>query len=403
MNGPSRLASPVWSADERRPRAPVRVVLFAAALGLAVGGVGVVRRLLPPGVLDSLLAPVPPAFVAAPGVRRAVAGVAGAALVLAVLAVAGTTLDRRRLRDYGLRLDRGWWVDCGAGLLLGAALMTLVFAVEYAAGWVAVRGTLRATGPLPFPVAFAATVVLFLGAGTAEELLVRGYVLTNLAEGVCALGNRAAVAAATLGSSALFGALHAGNPNATAVSTVAVGLGGVLLALGYVLTGELGLPVGLHVAWNVFQGPVYGYPVSGVDTGVSLLVIARSGPGIATGGPFGPEAGLTGVGAMVVGALAIAGYVRRREGGVALAPVSVPELRERRWVRPSDDGGDGSDERSGKGPTDECEGEGGGRDEDGGDDRSGQEPADDGGDGSGDRAGSGPTDEDADDRSGRGP
>lgn len=335
MSRVARLPWPVWNAAERRLRAPVRLVAFVAALGLANAGIGIGRGLLP----ARLARPFPvPAAVAA-----AVAAVGAAALLVGLLALAAATLDRRRLRDYGLALDRDWWLDFGAGVLLGAALMTLVFAVEYAAGWVAVVGTARASGSLPFPAALLAAAVLLLGAGAAEELLVRGYVLTNLAEGLRALGNRTAVAAATLGSSALFGALHAGNPNATAVSTAAVALGGVVLALGYVLTGDLGLPVGLHVAWNLFQGPVYGYPVSGVEFGVSALVVERSGPRVATGGPFGPEAGLTGVGAMVVGSAAVAGYVRWRYGELSLAPLSVPALRWWRWAHP----GQRSDERPG--------------------------------------------------------
>ncbi|MFB6301299.1 MAG: lysostaphin resistance A-like protein [Haloferacaceae archaeon] len=335
-----RLAWPVWNAAERRPRAPVRLALFAAALGLAGAGVGFALRRLPPAVRDRLLGAVPSAVVGSPGVRQAVGAVAGAGLLLALVAGAGVALDRRRLRDYGLALDRDWWLDCGFGLCLGAALLSLVFAVEYAAGWVAVRGTVRAAGPLAFPAAFAAAAALFVAVGVAEELLLRGYVLTNLAEGLGALGNRAAVVLATLASSALFGALHAGNPNATAVSTVAVGAGGVMLALGYVLTGDLAIPIGLHTTWNLFQGAVYGYPVSGMDLGVSALVTVRSGPRIATGGAFGPEAGLTGAGAMVVGSVAIAAYVRWRGGRLALAPVSVPALRWWRWARPGARDGD---------------------------------------------------------------
>ena len=331
-----RLLWPVWNAAERRPRAPVRLALFAVALLASSAGIGIGVGLLASTLLAPLRASLPPALVGAPLVGNAVGTAAGTVLVVALVALAGVALDRRRLRDYGLGIDRDWWLDLGFGLLLGALLLTLVFAVEYAAGWVAVRETFRTAGPLPFPTAFLAAVVLFLGVGVTEELLLRGYVLTNLAEGVGVLGGRAAVGLATLGSSALFGVLHAANPNATPVSTVAVGLAGVMLALGYVLTGDLAIPIGLHVTWNLFQGPVYGYPVSGTDLGVSALVLARSGPRAATGGPFGPEAGLTGIGAMVLGTVAIVGYVRWRYGRVDLAPLSVPALRWWRWAEPVD-------------------------------------------------------------------
>lgn len=333
----ARLLAPVWNSTERRLRAPWRLLLFAVALGLAVAGVGLVFS-RPPSPLARLVARVPPSFVDSPLVRQAVGATAAAVVLSALVAVAAVVLDRRPLRDYGLAVDRDWWLDLAFGFALGAALMGLVFAVEYALGWVVVRGTLRAAAPLSFPAAFLAAVVLFLAVGMAEELLLRGYVLTNVAEGLRALGRTVAIVLAILFSSALFGVLHAGNPNATALSTAAIALGGVMFALGYVLTGDLAIPVGLHVSWNLFQGPVFGYPVSGLDIGVAVLVTARRGPTVATGGPFGPEAGLTGIGAMVLGILAVVAYVRRRRGHIAFAPVTVPRLRWWWWTRPADVG-----------------------------------------------------------------
>ncbi|MFB6305344.1 MAG: lysostaphin resistance A-like protein [Haloferacaceae archaeon] len=339
MAGP--LLRPLWNASERRLRAPWRFLLFGAALALVFAAVGVVARRVPPSLVAAVVRPLPPAVVASTLVRRAAATV-GAAVVLTLLVVlAALVVDRRSVSDYGLGVDRDWWLDCGFGLALGAALMTLVFAAEYAAGWVAVTGTFVASGPLSFGPAFLAAVVLFLAVGFAEELLLRGYVLTNVAEAFRVFGDRTAVGVAVVGSSALFGALHAANPGATAVSTAVVGLGGVLLALGYILTGDLAIPVGLHVTWNLFQGPVYGFPVSGVDPRVSVLVLDRTGPTLATGGAFGPEAGLVGVGAMVVGGVAVVAYVRRRYGELAVAPVAVPRLRWWRWARPVPTEGDG--------------------------------------------------------------
>jgi hypothetical protein len=38
-------------------------------------------------------------------------------LLLVSVAVVGRYLDRRRFRDFGVRLRRGWWLDLGFGLL----------------------------------------------------------------------------------------------------------------------------------------------------------------------------------------------------------------------------------------------------------------------------------------------
>ncbi|MFC6726909.1 CPBP family intramembrane glutamic endopeptidase, partial [Halobium palmae] len=180
---------------------------------------------------------------------------------------------------------------------LGAGLMTVVFLVELAAGWVRVTGTFEG-GATGFLVGFVGILVVFLFVGVYEELVARGYLLTNVAEGLAGyVGVNGATAVAVLVSSALFGLAHFGNPNATLLSTFNVGLAGVMLALGYVLTDELAIPVGLHITWNFFQGVVYGFPVSGTGGFAKVLVVEQGGPTLLTGGSFGPEAGLLGVGA----------------------------------------------------------------------------------------------------------
>ncbi|MEF8856444.1 MAG: CPBP family intramembrane glutamic endopeptidase, partial [Haloplanus sp.] len=256
----------LWNDAERRPRALFRVALLVVvtallAVGTSLGtsiGVGPVRALVAATVGE-----------AAATAASAVVGVVltGSTVSLAVL-IAGRYIDRRRLRDFGLRIDRGWWLDCGFGLALGAGLMTLLFVVGLGAGWVRITGTVRPRSG--FAVRFLGLVIVFVVVGVYEELLLRGYLLTNAAEGlVRRLGDRGAVVGATVLSSLVFGLAHATNPNATALSTGTIVVAGGMLAAGYVLTGELAVPIGLHTTWNLFQGGVYGFPVSGLGVGAS--------------------------------------------------------------------------------------------------------------------------------------
>jgi membrane protease YdiL (CAAX protease family) len=304
------LRRPFWNAQERRCRALWRLLLAWLAMALLELAFGhLLRRLgvYTAGSLTWACIGLVPLFV--------------------VLWLAGRLLDRRPLADYGFHLNRLWWLDFAFGLALGAALMTGVFVVEWALGWVSVREVLFVReGNQPFLLALFGPLSLFVYVGISEEVTVRGYLLTNLAEGLNLrrVGPRCAVGLAWLISSALFGWMHAANPNATLVSTLYLMLAGVFLGLGFVLTGSLAISIGLHITWNLFEGNVFGFPVSGLDlTQVTVLRIRQAGPRLWTGGAFGPEAGLLGLCAGGLGALAIVSWVKRRTGGVSLfAPIA---------------------------------------------------------------------------------
>jgi CAAX protease family protein len=257
----------------------------------------------------------------------------GAALVAAASVwFCGRSLDGRLFSGFGLRLDRAWWSDLGFGLVLGASLMTGIFLLQLAAGWVTVTGSFVTAGGGAFFPAILTPVVLFVCVGFYEELVSRGYQLTNLAEGLngVGVGPGGAIVLAWILSSSLFAFLHLSNPNASALGTLNIFLAGMMLGAGYVLTGQLAIPIGLHVTWNLFQGNVFGFPVSGLDiTGATLIATRQAGPALLTGGPFGPEAGLIAPAAMAVGVGLIALRVRRRTGklGLHLPLAESPSVR----------------------------------------------------------------------------
>ncbi|SDX94104.1 CPBP family intramembrane glutamic endopeptidase [Halopenitus persicus] len=313
---PTPVRRALWNGEEARPRTPIRLVLaIAVFLAIAIGASIAV---------GALSLPTPEGTAA-----LVVAGAGSLAVTAVGCTVAARVVDRRPLADYGLRIDRGWWIDCGFGLALGAALQAAIFLAGWAAGWYVPRETLVSRSGEPVLLAFAGVLAFFLAVGIYEELLVRGWLLTNLAEGFRVVGDRFAAALATVLSAGVFGVLHATNPNATALSTAIIGLAGVFLALGYLLTGELAIPIGVHVTWNLVQGAGFGFGVSGVSLPVTAIETRVVGPTVLTGGRFGPEGGLLGLGGVLLGCAAIAWWVRRRTGGIRLHPaVTDPDLRK---------------------------------------------------------------------------
>ncbi len=257
-------------------------------------------------------------LAASPALR--VASFAAASLVATVASVwlAGRLFDRRPFSGFGLRLDRVWWLDLCFGLALGALLMTAIFSVELAAGWITVTGAFEVAGEgRPFALAILFPLVAFVCVGFYEELLSRGYQLQNMAEGLNfpSLGPKKAILLAWVLSSAVFGLLHLANPGASLISTLNITFAGLLLGTGYVLTGRLAIPIGLHITWNFFQGNVFGFPVSGLKpTSATFVSIEQGGPSLFTGGAFGPEAGLLDPIATLVGSLLIWLWVRARSG-----------------------------------------------------------------------------------------
>ncbi len=167
------------------------------------------------------------------------------------------------------------------GFVFGAVYMSALMAVLLVAGWY----RLRPAGGIPF-VGLALALLVFFGVGFAEEVLFRGLLFPFVER-------RAGSLLALTSSALVFGLGHVFNPNATLLAGVAIAVeAGILFAAVYMLTQNLWVPIGLHWSWNLFEGPVYGTPVSGLDEWPSLFAAREVGPDLWTGGRFGPEAGL---------------------------------------------------------------------------------------------------------------
>lgn len=176
-------------------------------------------------------------------------------------------------------LTRGAVVGAVVGLVVGAVLFSVIVGFIWILGGISFDGT---GYPEDWPNVLVQIAVF---AGIFEEIVTRG-VLFRLAEEL--IGSWGAV----ILSGALFGLAHAGNTNATLLSVVSIAASaGLLFPIVYMLTRNLWICIGIHVAWNAVQGIVYGIPVSGNESS-GLLVTHATGPELISGGAFGVEASI---------------------------------------------------------------------------------------------------------------
>ena len=311
-----------WNTEQARLRVVFRIVLQLTVFFILMKGLAALLRV--------------PGEIAAGAPARVYLAVAGVRLLRVLISVwlAARLLDHRRLADFGLQLDKGWWQDLAFGLVLGALMMGAVFGIQLAAGWATISDTLHTVDGGSFWLYAGVFVVLFVCVGFSEELLYRGYHMTNLAEGLnhTLIGKKWAVILAVILSSALFGLFHLGSPHSNWVSTIIIGLWGVWGGLAYAWTGRLAIPIGVHTAWNLFQGNVFGFPVSGTTFAAetaTVFSIRQAGPTLWTGGVFGPEGGLLGLLVILAGLVIMAGWVKWRQGRIGL------DLQLAQYVRPS--------------------------------------------------------------------
>lgn len=127
---------------------------------------------------------------------------------------------------------------------------------------------------------FLGLVIMFIVA-VLEELLFRAFILRRLMR----LTNRWI---ALIASAVLFALVHFSNMDITLLGLLNVFLGGLLFGVSFMLTRSLSFIISLHFAWNFLQGPVLGFPVSGLPF-ESLLIMERSKNSIINGGLFGFE------------------------------------------------------------------------------------------------------------------
>lgn len=225
----------------------------------------------------------------------------GSILISAALVgwACGALLEELPWRALGCSPHRGWLKNLGLGSVLGTA--TLLLAALLATVTRGVHLRFDPAGPRSIGQTLAVSLLLFVFAAAAEEILFRGYPLQTLTRANLAwLG--------VLLTSVPFAAVHLNNPHAVRGFTfVNTALAGVWLAFAYLRTRSLWLPLALHWSWNWTQSSLLGFPVSGIEriAPAPLLQAMNAGPDWLTGGAYGIEGGAACTVALLISTLVI--------------------------------------------------------------------------------------------------
>lgn len=319
-----------WNKNQKRLRTLWRLALHTLLVFVLTGlitisllfTVVIIDVIAGTSLSDVVSGREPMVMVTNPWLSSVIISIATLMGVFLATYLCGRWIDRRSFTSFGFYLSKAWWKDFTFGFVLGALLMGLIFLFGWVTGNIRVIGFFQTFSEHgKFLTGFHQAVFFFLCVGFYEELLSRGYHLVNLAEGFSGkiLGKRGAVILSILVSSFVFGLLHWNNPNASWVSTINLFLAGLFLGLGMILKGSLAIPIGLHISWNLFQGNIFGFPVSGTMMGATVIATQSVGPEWLMGGLFGPEAGVVGLLAMVVGSVIILLWMQRK------GPISLRE------------------------------------------------------------------------------
>lgn len=183
---------------------------------------------------------------------------------------AAVYLDKRPLQEYEIKIIRRWVSNFVAGFGIGGVIPTVAVAIGVIGGWVTIDGTGYAltTGYLR---SVGLALVIIMGVAVVEALVFRGYVLTNALEGLDLrwVSTTTTIVSAWSASRLLFALAYIA---ATLVAKFHLLSAGLPLGLAYLVSGQLGLPIGIHAGFNFVSG--YVFPIAS-DPSVTIVSLCK--------------------------------------------------------------------------------------------------------------------------------
>lgn len=192
-------------------------------------------------------------------------------------------VERRPVSTIGLMPGAGV-LSFARGLAIGIATIGAVVAAIWAAGGYRPDGFASAFFAPSDLLSIGILFLCFVVQAGVEEIIFRGWLMS-------AIARRFNVTAAVILTCAVFTFLHYSRGQELLI-TVGVFLFSLFACLWALKAGNIWGVMGWHIGWNWLLATGFELPVTGLDAGVSALLVklVPRGSEILTGGSQGPEA-----------------------------------------------------------------------------------------------------------------
>lgn len=185
----------------------------------------------------------------------------GATLILLFgLYLSSKYVDKRKFSEYGLVLSKQAFKNLFGGFLIGCSSVVLMLFVGKTIGIITISDTILMINS---KMIFLFAIKMFL-VSILEETFFRGYLFTNFYDGFKSnkISKKQAIFISLILSSALFGVAHFSTNNASVLSLTMLTINGIVWCIPFIITKNLGVSIGLHMAWNFRPYRIYIYVIS---------------------------------------------------------------------------------------------------------------------------------------------
>ena len=199
--------------------------------------------------------------------------------------------DKSSFKKYGLKVNKIWVKEFLYGCLIPLVQLSAFFGIlYYSQNLIIVDHYVSSSTEHSFAYGFISEIFRQLGVGIYEEIMSRAFLFFIIYEMLKSfkMNAKTSIIVSVLFNSLLFGMMHIGNDNATWYTSLNISMDILTLCLPFLLTGRLGMSIGMHFSWNFIQSAVLGFANSGNIAKGALLKIKTTDHPI-TGGAFGPE------------------------------------------------------------------------------------------------------------------